>query len=90
MKAGSDGYVDLWLACTGCEEVKYYGAADFFRRYRDGLHNPAALVSEMLGCAEPAWLTREGVIRQNRSPGDGAGLRFCLGLYPGPGCAGLD
>jgi hypothetical protein len=52
----------VWLACTGCEEVQHYGAADFFRRHRGELRNPVALVFEMLGCAEPAWLTREGVI----------------------------
>jgi hypothetical protein len=52
----------VWLACTGCEEVQHYGAADFFQRHRGELHNPAAVAFEMLGCAEPAWLTREGVI----------------------------
>ncbi len=52
----------VWLACTGCEEVQHYGAIDFFRRYRDEMHKPMALVFEMLGCAGPAWLTKEGII----------------------------
>jgi hypothetical protein len=52
----------VWLACTGCEEVQHYGAADFFRRHRAELHNPVALVFEMLGRAELSWLTREGVL----------------------------
>ncbi|MGD8815204.1 MAG: hypothetical protein PVI78_12100, partial [Anaerolineales bacterium] len=26
------------------------------------LHNPVALVFEMLGCAGPAWLTQEGIV----------------------------
>jgi hypothetical protein len=52
----------VWLACTGCEEVQHYGAADFFRRHKGEFHNPVALVFEMLGSAELAWLTREGVI----------------------------
>jgi hypothetical protein len=52
----------LWLACTGSEEVQHYGAIDFFRRYRSQLKDPRALVFEMLGCAGPAWQTREGII----------------------------
>lgn len=52
----------LFLACTGCEEVQHYGAIDFFQRHRSEMQNPKALVFEMLGCAGPAWLTREGII----------------------------
>jgi hypothetical protein len=55
-------YTRVWLACTGCEEVQHYGAIDFFRRYRDKMLKPMALVFEMLGCAGPAWLTQEGII----------------------------
>jgi hypothetical protein len=35
---------------------------DFYRRHRSELQEPRALVFEMLGCAGPAWLTREGII----------------------------
>jgi hypothetical protein len=52
----------VWLACTGCEESQHYGAADFFRRHVDGLHHPVAVVFEFLGCAGPAWLTKEGIV----------------------------
>jgi hypothetical protein len=52
----------LWLACTGCEEVQHYGAADFFRRHKAELHRPTTVVFEMLGCDGPAWLTREGIV----------------------------
>lgn len=52
----------VYLVCTGCEEVQHYGAIDFFRRHRSEMNNPKALVFEMLGCAGPAWLTREGII----------------------------
>lgn len=52
----------VWLACTGCEEVQHYGAADFFRRHTPKLIDPAAVVFESLGCAGPAWLTREGIV----------------------------
>jgi hypothetical protein len=52
----------VWLACTGCEEVKLYGAADFFQRHRGELHDATALVFEMLGCEEPAWFTWEGLM----------------------------
>jgi len=52
----------VWLVCTGCEEVQHYGAIDFFRRHKSDLQNPAAIALEMLGCAGPAWLTSEGII----------------------------
>jgi hypothetical protein len=52
----------LWLACTGCEEVQHYGAIDFFRRHLAEMRNPVAIVFEMMGCAGPAWLTREGIV----------------------------
>ncbi len=47
---------------TGCEEVQHYGMADFCRCHRAELKEPRALVFEMLGCAGPSWLTREGII----------------------------
>lgn len=52
----------VWLVCTGCEEVQHYGAIDFFRRHTYELKNPVAVVFEMLGCAGPSWLTKEGII----------------------------
>jgi hypothetical protein len=52
----------VWLACTGCEEVQHYGAIDFFRRHRAEFHNPVAVIFELMGCAGPAWLTREGIV----------------------------
>jgi hypothetical protein len=55
-------YTRVWLACTGCEEVQHYGAADFFQRHRDAMLDPVTVVFETLGCAGPAWLTREGVV----------------------------
>jgi hypothetical protein len=52
----------VWLVCTGCEEVQHYGAIDFYARHKQELHEPAAIALEMLGCAGPAWLTKEGII----------------------------
>jgi len=52
----------VFCVCTGCEEVQHYGAIDFFRRHRSEMKNPQALVFELLGCAGPGWLTREGII----------------------------
>jgi hypothetical protein len=57
----------VWLVCSGCEEVQHYGATDFFRRHRNELHNPAALVFDSVGCAGPAWLTKEGIVVPFRS-----------------------
>ena len=48
--------------CTGCEEVQHYGMIDFYQRHRSELKNPKAVVFEMLGCAGPAWLEKEGII----------------------------
>ncbi|MBN1430040.1 MAG: M28 family peptidase [Anaerolineae bacterium] len=49
----------VWLACTGCEEVKHYGAADFYKRHLGDLVSPKAVVFEMLGRDDPAYLVRE-------------------------------
>ena len=55
-------FTRVWLACTGCEEVQHYGAIDFFRRHRQELQAPKAIAFEMLGCAGPSWLTKEGIV----------------------------
>lgn len=57
----------LFCLCTGCEEVQHYGAIDFFKRHREELIKPKAVVFEMLGCAGPGWLIREGIIVPFRS-----------------------
>ncbi len=52
----------VYAVCTGCEEVQHYGAIDFFKRHRAEMVRPRGLVFEMLGCAGPGWLLREGII----------------------------
>ena len=52
----------VFAVCTGCEEVQHYGMVDFYRRHRAEMKNPKAIVFEMLGCAGPAWLEKEGII----------------------------
>jgi hypothetical protein len=52
----------VFAVCTGCEEVQHYGMIDFYKRHLSDLKNPSALVFEMLGCASPAWLMKEGII----------------------------
>jgi VIT1/CCC1 family predicted Fe2+/Mn2+ transporter len=52
----------VFAVCTGCEEVQHYGMIDFYERHRHELKYPKAIVFEMLGCAGPAWLTKEGII----------------------------
>jgi hypothetical protein len=52
----------VFAVCTGCEEVQHYGMIDWYKRHRAELKNPRALVFEMLGCAGPAWMTKEGII----------------------------
>ncbi len=52
----------VWYALTGCEEVQHYGAIDFFRRYAQQLVRPRTIAFEMLGCAGPSWLVREGIL----------------------------
>jgi hypothetical protein len=52
----------VYAVCTGCEEVQHYGMSDFYKRHQKELKNPTALVFEMLGCASPAWLVKEGII----------------------------
>jgi Peptidase family M28 len=52
----------LWLVCTGCEEALHDGAIDFFRRHKDELSQPKAVVLESLGSAGPSWSTGEGIV----------------------------
>lgn len=52
----------VFAVCTGCEEVQHYGMIDFYNRHRAELKDPKTVVFEMLGCAGPAWLTKEGII----------------------------
>ena len=52
----------VFAVCTGCEEVQHYGMIDFYERHRAEMKDPKAVVFEMLGCAGPAWLTKEGII----------------------------
>jgi len=52
----------IWAVVTGCEEVQHYGMIDFYKRHLSELKNPRAVVFEMLGCAGPAWVTREGIV----------------------------
>ena len=52
----------VFAVVTGCEEVQHYGMIDFFQRHREEMKAPQAIIFEMLGCAGPAWTTREGII----------------------------
>lgn len=52
----------VYYVCTGCEEVQHYGMIDFYERHLKDLKNSTALVFEMLGCASPGWLLKEGII----------------------------
>jgi hypothetical protein len=52
----------ILAVCTGCEEVQHYGMIDFYKRHRGELKDPKAIVFEMLGCAGPGWLTKEGIV----------------------------
>jgi Zn-dependent M28 family amino/carboxypeptidase len=52
----------VFAVCTSCEEVQHYGMIDFYKRHRAELKDPKAVIFEMLGCAGPAWLMKEGIV----------------------------
>jgi hypothetical protein len=52
----------VWFVCTGCEEVKHYGAIDFFNRHLREFVNPRVMVFEMLGRDVVGYLTKESTI----------------------------
>lgn len=52
----------VWFVLTGCEESQHYGAIDFLERHLGDFKNPYAIVFEMLGCAGPSWLVKEGIV----------------------------
>jgi len=57
----------VFAVVTGCEEVQHYGMIDFYRRHRSELKAPRAIVFELVGCAGPSWLVREGIVVPFRS-----------------------
>jgi len=52
----------VWYVLTGCEESQHYGVIDFLDRHLHDFKNPFVLVFEMLGCAGPCWLVKEGIV----------------------------
>lgn len=52
----------VWLLCSGSEESLHEGAKSFFARHKGEMTEPRAVALEMLGCAGPAWLKREGFV----------------------------
>lgn len=52
----------MWFVCSGCEEALHEGAKAFFAAHKRGMVEPRAVTFEMLGCAGPAWLVREGIV----------------------------
>ena len=61
------GQTRVFAVITGCEEVQHYGMIDFYRRHQSELKAPHALVFELVGCAGPSWLVKEGIIVPFRS-----------------------
>ena len=61
------GRTRVFAVITGCEEVQHYGMIDFYRRHQSELKAPHALVFELVGCAGPSWLVKEGIIVPFRS-----------------------
>lgn len=57
----------VWLLCSGCEESLHEGAKTFFARHKAEMRSPRAVALEMLGCAGPAWLLKEGFVIPLRS-----------------------
>lgn len=52
----------VWLLCSGSEESLHEGAVAFFKRNKAKLVNPVTVNFEMLGCAGPAYITKEGLL----------------------------
>jgi hypothetical protein len=57
----------VFFVVTGCEEVEHAGMIDFYQRHRSELKAPRAIVFELIGCAGPSWLVKEGIIVPFRS-----------------------
>lgn len=52
----------VWLVCTGSEESLHEGAASFFKAHRSEFVNPVTINFEMLGCAGPSYIVKEGLL----------------------------
>jgi hypothetical protein len=60
-------HTHVFAVVTGCEEVEHAGMIDFYRRHRSELKAPRAIVFELIGCAGPSRLVKEGIIVPFRS-----------------------
>ena len=52
----------VYAVITGCEEVQHSGMIDSYRRHRGEMKEPRAVVFEPMGCADPVWSIREGIL----------------------------
>ncbi len=52
----------LWLVCSGSEESLHEGAVHFFKTHKAEFINPMTLNFEMLGCAGPSYIVKEGLL----------------------------
>jgi hypothetical protein len=52
----------VWLLCSGSEEALHEGAVNFFKTHKKDFLNPVTLNFEMLGCAGPSYICKEGLL----------------------------
>jgi Zn-dependent M28 family amino/carboxypeptidase len=62
---------EVWLVCSGCEEVACYGAADFVRRHRAELADGYFIVLDTIGGpgAGPCYTASETFLLTAKSDG---------------------
>jgi len=78
----------VWLVCSGSEESLHEGAVDFFKRHKKEFVDPVTVNFEMLGCAGPSYIAREGLLLPLRPDRkllelvEGVGREMDFEVYP--------
>lgn len=62
IKAKPLEYSRVWFVCSGSEESLHEGAVHFLSSHRKEFNNPIMLNFEMLGCAGPSFIAKEGLL----------------------------
>lgn len=82
IKAKPLEYSRVWFVCSGSEESLHEGAVHFLDSHKREFNNPVMVNFEMLGCAGPSFIAKEGLLLPLRPDRRLLELVDEIGRYP--------
>lgn len=82
IKAKPLEYSRVWFVCSGSEESLHEGAVHFLESHKREFNNPVMVNFEMLGCAGPSFIAKEGLLLPLRPDRKLLELVEEIGRYP--------